>query len=452
MGKLSDIENAANGILPYWAAMKLNPRGIPNYVDQGLTGDARFSRKTGTTVGIIVPDVEVALTESVSEHSTSLAISRALPWYQLDGIIQIGQEKLSLIDYDSLSKTLTVQRTELSYSANTSIFLWSVPMLAVSSFIKGSKTIQVRSKVQITIGDVFAFWVNARNVFKEIECVNVIRLADSLNDYPLTYEIELEQGLPFALTIDELFQMRAYPAYFSEIKKIGTIGNNSKNIGPFLLDFHNGKLTTGKSIPAFFSVQLYDKFKNKLKTSTPFLIPTNYGITDQTFRHDFLLFWDLMVGKFKNAPNNVILVCDAQGQFGVTTSMSPNLPAGNSWKLTVRCDTETKINFQFEPNDWQSFTIPAFTATTITVQASPLDIKRLTITASSAPNAEISMTTWQLIEPEVEKVSCSFVAHTQLEAEWASTGLILKPFFISLDYLLANYDNNQFYDSGLIHS
>ena len=57
-----------------------------------------------------------------------------------------------------------------------------------------------------------------------------------------------------SLKVDEMFYLRAYPAYFSKILRIPANPLSGRAVGPFVVDYFGGKIVNGKSPDVFLSI------------------------------------------------------------------------------------------------------------------------------------------------------------------------------------------------------
>jgi hypothetical protein len=331
MGKLLKIKDTLNGVAPKWSNIKTNIRGLPFYIDPILTGNTRFARKTGS-VGLINPDTEVGAAGEF-KGSNLITVDRVNSWFKVGTYVTIGDlERFKILNIFNDTQYELNDSIKVS-TANKGITLYSVPLISVGNFSKNQTTIQVRSKYSMMLGDKLSFLLQ-KNLFREVDIKTVKYLGESLSEYNLTYELELINGIPYALTTDQELQMRAFPAYVSSVIRIPNIVS-SKPMGPFLIDYYGGKIQADKNPDVYMSIQPYNIFGNKIFTDDPFAVTSNYPFSTRSIQSDSLIFWDLIFGNFKLYGENVIAVCDDNGKFGVTQALYPNFKAGNKWKVSV---------------------------------------------------------------------------------------------------------------------
>lgn len=452
MAQLSRIREELNGVALRWSNVKTSVRGLPLYADSLLTGSARFSRKTGS-IGLINPDIEVFLNEKLQVNQSQIKVDRYNQWFIVGAYISIGG--LEKFRIESISDT-TFQLNAQARAPQTTgapVLLYSVPLITVSDFSAGSTVLQVRSKHQLLIGDKLAF-PTLKNLFREIDIINVSDLGTTSNPYPFTYQVTLNAGIPYDLSLDAEIQFRAYPAYFSLISKIPKSPVSARSLGPFLVDLYGGRINSGTTPETFITAQFYDIFTNKVISTDPILISDNYPVFARSIPSDTFLFWSRVAGEMNLKDGKTVLVCDSEGKFGITYDLQPHIKPGLKWKFNVKTTEQTVLRVGFEPNPFTTFNLLAFSNQLLTVgtnATNTLDIEKITIIGKSAPGAEITIDSWVLIGDEVERVALGIMARVEKEAIWLSSSCIIKPYFLSLDYLNTTYDSEAFYDSGYIY-
>ena len=451
--QLAQIKEEINGVAPRHSNVKVAVRGLPIYADPLLTGTSRFSRKTGEP-GLINPDVEIFLSKILQVNQNQLVVNRVNQWFAVGSYLSVGAlEKFKITDIadDGVTFSLNAQ-VKVAQPLNTSVTLYSVPSIAVAPFAKHSKIIQIRSKFPLMIGDKLAF-TSLVNLFREIEITNVKDLGQTANPFPYTFELTLTDGIPYALTTDQEVQMRAFPAYFTPIIKVPKSPVSARELGPFLVDFYGGRINNGPSPDVFFTAQFYDVFSNKIFSNDPILISENFPIFSRSMSSDALLFWDLMTGSMQLSNGNAVAVFDDVGNFGVTYDLQPRIAPGQSWKFNVKTTQATILRVGFEPNPFTTYNLPAFANVNIEVGTLPANstIEKITIVGSSVPGSKIVLGPWQLQGDQAERMSFGIMARVDKEALWLASSVIVKPYFLSLDYLTTSYDSASAYDSGYIN-
>lgn len=451
--QLAQIKEEINGVAPRHGNVKVAVRGLPIYADALLTGTSRFSRKTGEP-GLINPDVEIFLNQILQVNQTQLVVNRVNQWFTVGSYVSVNaleKFKITNINEDGVTFGLNA-KVKVAQPLNTSVTLYSVPAIVVAPFIKDDKIIQIRSKFPLMIGDKLAFQSMA-NLFREIEIKNVKDLGMTNNPFPYTFELTLNEGIPYALATDQEIQMRAFPAYFTPIIKVPKSPVSSRELGPFLVDFYGGRINNGPTPEVFFTAQFYDVFSNKIQSEDPVLISENFPIFSRSMTGDTLLFWDLMTGTMKLQDGNTIAVFDEAGNFGLTYDLQPRIAPGASWKFNVKTTHPTTLRVGFEPNPFTTFQLPAFANVNIKVGTLPgnATIEKITIVGSSVPGSEITLGPWILQGDQAERMAFGIMTRVDKEAVWLATSIIVKPYFLSLDYLTTSYDSASAYDSGYIN-
>jgi len=444
MSRLRDIKELINGVAPQWSSVSTKLKGLPIYVDPLLTGTSRFSRKTGSTVGLINPEVQVFLAKGVNTNDTTLTLDRTTQWLANNCVLHVaGVEKFRITDINSTIISLNT-KVKIKQTAGKVVNLYSVPIESINDYAKGTMVLQIRSTYKMMVGDVVAFEVY-KNVFNEIEIIDLVDVGITNNAMPYTYEITLATKTPIALSQGGRFDLRAYPAYFSKVLKIPNNPVTNKEIGPFLLDYFQGRILTGLSPKTFLSITSYDLFNNLLHPAIS--LPNNYPITARSLNSSTFMFWDLMHGSF-NVNSGSVAICDSNGLFGITYDCKPLFKKGDSWKISLTSTNEATVKINFEPDT--TITLNTVIGLNTFIIRTDQDYSKITITISSVAGSQHEFSNWQLMEAEVARVEYSILSRVVDEATWLSTGLIVKPLFLTLDYLSTNYDLGDSYDSGLL--
>lgn len=130
----------------------------------------------------------------------------------------------------------------------------------------------------------------------------------------------------------------------------------------------------------------------------------------------------------------------------------PHLSTNHSWQVSLLTNQDCSIRFIFYPNDPQEFYLIANITQSITVTI-PVgeEVTDMEINITSlANNCEVRMSEWSP-KQTVEQVEYSFVVKATGIATYQASGLIIKPYFMSSEFLKMNYDSGINYDSGKVY-
>jgi len=466
MGILRKIEEGIVNNSPIWSNLKINLRGYPLYVDPVLKGTSRFSRKTGATVGLVNPEVAARTSSLIQVNSRSVYTDKPMNWLILGAIVQVAEvEKFTVRDY-SLSTNLIefVEQSKLEHPISSDIFLWAVPIITAASAIIGDSTFEVRSKHPLILNDVLAYKSRTGtfiNVFEETNIIGLEELNPTTHEYPYSYQVTIDVPLKKSLLAEEVFYLRAYPAYFSPILKIPKFLRSVNQVGPHLLDWTSGRITLGDlsaktEVDEFVAIQPYDRFKDKI-VQDPYLINKNHSVSNMGISADTFLFWKKIAGTMKYTPNGTLGVCNDEGKFGMFQRLHPPMPNAN-WRIPVNVEDETILRIHLLPgDDYVEFTIAPSSSATVILDSSVdfpnlTEIEGILVTISSAANSTVEFKQWEpTITPQVDRYRFHIMAKTTKEAEWLSTSLIVKPYFYTRDFILSKHDVNDKHDAGVIH-
>lgn len=456
MGRLEKTETLINKAVPNWSSVKLIPRGVPTYLDQLLRGQVRFARKTGATLGVLNPDNSVKLSQDALDNTRELRVKKFLDWYEINALLSIGPklETVQIYDLDLENKRIVLtEDLRATHPANEIIELLATPLYINSNHAKGVTSINVRSRYSLVNGDIILL-IKGDSLESQVEIeVDQAQFGGVGGDpdYPNIYQLDLKAPTIKALSENEMIYLRAYPAYVS--KTILLQDNLSfTSMPPHLLDYLSGKLREGTAPREVFSIRLSDKFNNILfgTGNTYEKVSKNYPVIDRNIPSDSMVFWDLIDGTFQLSPQGSITICDERGLFNAKMDLVPNFQNEDiTWKIPVKVETETTIRLRFAPNDWQEFVLDQNGVIPFVFHASDLPANQIELVVKTKePRATVVFGDW-VVEGDIANfVEYTLVVQISGEASWQSTGLIVKPYFLSSSYVKGRYDNEEHFDSA----
>jgi hypothetical protein len=468
MGLLRDIENIVNNSINTYSHVKVFPRGLPFFQDSLLRGTVRFGKRTGNSIATINPDNTQYFGAAASVNDTQITLLYPSQWFDVACILSLGPgEELAQIVDVSDEQILTLQDpigNSYTTDLDNQILLWAFPLVMHTDAAEGATSITVRSHYPLGNGEVFTYMQTPgllESLF-EIDVLTATYNGTSADLYYTSiYTLTLAKPLPSALIQESQVYHRAYPAYFSQPVPVPLSINSAEPVGPFLLDLLSGKIIEGSSVKETFAVcTLNASGDYVLGNSDGFVtVPKNTVILERQVSSDFPMFWELAEGTMRLTPNSSVFIVNQDVNrlfFCCGTRCIPNWQAnGNSWRLTLQATDSCTVNFFFHPYPVQSFSCPAGATVnaivTIPVGTDPVTEIEINVLGQSEI-CQVEMSDWTPVGNTVTQIQYSLVAQATGIATYQSTGLVVKPFFLSVDFLQATYDQeNTTYDGGKVY-
>lgn len=461
MGRIRQIEDTINATLSAFSHVKVIPRGLPYFVDSLLRGSVRFAKRIGSNIAMVKPDNTFRLASDISVSSRQVFLAQPSEWVTIDSLISLGPEKeLQQVSDIIDNQVVLVDPTGRSYTAmDDRVLLYATPLEVAIDAPAGATTVSVRTHFPLVNGDVFAYLATSGFIqsFTEIK-VSVSIIGGTTSDpyYNQLYQLQLSAPIGRQLLTNEIVYIRAYPAYFSQPIVVPNSILSTEPLGPFLLDHLSGNLLEGSPFVETFAIKTLNK-------AGAFLAGTNYSyqtvennhlIMDRPVAAHVPLFWDLAEGTMRFTPNRVVMRVNEDGKFAVGYKCIPALDGNHSWRISIKSNENCTIRFIFYPNAPQEFTLTAggSLTTTISIPANtdPIDRLEININADSS-QGEIQISDWTPIQSNVDKVQYTLLIEATGIATYLSSGLILKPFFLTSDLLKTRYDQGSNYDGGKVY-
>jgi len=455
-GRLTRIEKTVNSQLDS-LHVKVVPRGIPYFIDQLLRGKVRFAKRTGNSSAVFNTENTFQLSEAVNLGTNQIPVTEAPSWLNIDSIVSIGPGKeLSVID-DVLDKRVVLRDTlRFSYDTSREILIYASPLKLNGPISEGDTTIQVQSRYPLANGDVFVFLATAGLLQSSTEVKVKKALIGGTSIDPVfntVYVLELDKPVNRDIPVEELVYFRAYPAYFSNSIRVPNLFNSSNEMGPFLVDHFSGRLIEGFAPKETFAIKLRDR-SNNYQFGDQFGYETvnkNHPVLNRPISSKAFQLFGSSKGDARVTPNRVVFDVDGS-QFRVTNKLVPNLDFnGQSYRFSTTSNTSGKLIVYLEPGfEWIVDIVAGNQSHEIVIPAGlrkQMDI----ILATDTPSGRLTMTDWTQVGPQIEFVECSIVAESTGRGTWQSTGLCLKPYFLTQEILSGRYDGGDSYDSGFVY-
>ena len=466
MTRLRRIETLANKIVPKYSNMHIFPRGLPFYTDPLLRGEIRFARRTGPTLAVINPDTTYKIVEAARRLTRDITVDRINAWPVLGSILSIGPalefniiddinapDKKFLLQFDMAGDHPITERVEL----------YAVPILASASSPKGSVQVHVFSVHDMFNGDQLTL-LQDPNLLNSLIDVD-IELAEFLGvsgnvDFPKSYRLTLKKRLPVEIIQGSTAVcLRANAAYKSKLIQVPNNPLSVIPLGPILVDHISGMLRDEDTINETLSIKALTQGDVPIvgTANAAVTVDKNFPIVQVPVPAEVMLFWDLIKGNLQfDGENKVHMIPEADGQGALFTEIFPAMPPGVKWNIDIiSVGADMVLRVKFGPNDYTDYAFNADVQQTITIGTETTDepitsIEFVLISAGNQTNI-IKIGDWRVDGEFVSKIEFNLVAHARGEAQWQSSGLVVKPYFLGLDYVRLRYNNSQFYNGGAMY-
>jgi hypothetical protein len=123
---------------------------------------------------------------------------------------------------------------------------------------------------------------------------------------------------------------------------------------------------------------------------------------------------------------------------------------GHRWHFKIEPDQNITLRIRLSPNSWQDYTLAGGTPHVISVDLNPTDdeVDRIDILIKAASGTTTYFSDWGIVGARVSALQHSYVAHVRGERNFASTGLMVKPIFLSTEDLKVDYDSGEKFGTG----
>lgn len=460
MGKYRRIEKLIETSVSDYTNINIVPRGTPLFPDLLLTGKIRFAKRTGANFSVLNPDNLVYLSQDSEVNSQQIYVSSIIKWFEKYALVSFnGVEMLEIYDIDIKNSILTVSQTIPTVkNSGEKLMLWAVPLVLRVSALQGADSLIIGSKYKIVNGDKICFPISPLlNSIKEFKVV----LAESAGssgdpDYPYIYNVVLEESIPVSLDagVSKVY-LRAYPSYSSNRININKFSN--WQLGPFLLDYLASPLNSKISYPTTFSIRTLTKSEAPIEGaySSFKTVDKNYPVIQRPLWSENILFWKVLRGSGGFIyPNKYRMVTNSEGHFRVSTDIVPSMQPGQTWKFKVTPNSKGSVRINIEPHGFVDYEVEPHQTKEIELSTSvgSQPITKLEFLCKlETPNSEVILSDSVLVGNMVSYVEYNLIFELIGDSNFQSTGIILKPYFLSLSDLSSNYDTDQKYNSGFIY-
>jgi len=473
MGRIGKTEEFITKILPqYITSVKGIVRGVALPADPFLLGRVRFSRKVGGFMAILVPDNQMRMSNKIVRGVSYIEVERISPWMRTGLILEIEQKELvQVLDYEFADNvvnmtnriSLTSDIAATGYSEGSLIDIWGAPVSVTVAVSVGSNSITVKSSYPIFIGDKISILCNDALLGSYVEhVVTSLTTISEAKDNPVTaddyyyfYTVNFAESNKTVIDLIEnhVVYLRCYPAYLSSMMPIPQIGVNYGSLGPLLFDSTSALLLDrNEELEEYMGVQLYDSMKNKFSTE---LVSTgkNYLVKQLPIKSDSFLLFDKIYGLLNYANGSFLAGADENGKFAIISQLVPEITAPMKWIFSVEPTCNASMRVRLWPNDAQEFQLTANTKTSYIVELAEGDEDatkfEINILFDDYP-ATCSISDFTLQGSRVSFFRYSLMSRVNGDFSWGSTGLLIKPLFLNLDYIKSVRDYGSGHNTGFV--
>lgn len=458
MGRLTRIQNLVNDTIDHYAHTIVVPRGLPSFADPLLRGTVRFGKRSGNNIAVINVDNTFRL-ESGTARTQRLTLQLASQWLSPECIVSLGPDKEVHQVRDIIDTTLLLYKDlNFDYTDQDKMVLSAVPLVVFSPVAQGDTAITLKSTHLLANGDTFAY-LQTDGLIQSLTTIKVTRATYLGNTgdpvYPNLFYLELVAPLQRSLAEGVITFLKAYPAYFSSQVRVPASLLSSQETGPFLIDHLSARLYEGKDYPETLAVKLINRSGGYVLGSEFDYITVykNYAVFNRPLHAHYPLFWTLDQGVMRLTPDRLVARVNEKGLFRVGTRCVPPFAPGQSWRLNLRSTEDCTVRFYFKPYGMQEFSLVSGVTKPVTVVVAGTDLvtdMEINITADTGL-CDVLFSDWSPTINTVDRIQYSLVVEATGIASYQSTGLVIKPYFLSSDFLGTKYDLGSRYDNGKVY-
>ncbi len=271
-----------------------------------------------------------------------------------------------------------------------------------------------------------------------------------------TWQVQTVRKVHRAVADQSTIYLRGNPAYVRQRCPVPSIpAIQAMTAGPFLIDRVSGTLVGDDVYPEVMTVQLRGAAFQAI--GNPIVMSKNTPIIRATIGADAMLFWRLANGRlnWNGATRRTAGFFDALGRFRVTQPLVPAFPVGQirAWNLQVKAidsppTQPVQLTVQIDPDAPQTFTLVPNVDQTVRIAFPPADAQRIRVAARGKPGARVEFGAWTIQGSPVKALDYTVQARADGVFRWATSGLLVKPYFLNLEYVRARFDVGTAYDSG----
>jgi len=439
---LSRVFDYLNRLLASHSQSKTVPRNLVYIRDRFLTGSARFARKYSNDVGILVPHNVVETAERIQAFELAFELDEDLPSLTAGDIVVVNNRErfyVASFDHSSLEGTFTTQ-SGVEHVAGSPFTHHATPVTftGLSGPVPAwdvNTSITIESPYPIYAGDVLC--LPDPNDGTNPYALSEVKVLSQTTTGPVLglYTINAELDLIYRDWRDRLYEtgqtlyLRCYPAYKSPPVVLPT-WYNGEHIGPCVLDWMSGDLTDTVVSDTQFNVDVLDPIFSVIRSETD--VGKNYVVWDAPIHNSIPVFWRSWRADVNYRQGYTVVRSQGDGHAQLSTELVPEMRPGSNWQLNIKTFSDTVFRYKFHPNAWVETTIPAGSDAyvPIGIGAGEDPSPRLQLSFDMADDVgEVWLGAWRETVQTVALVQYEIVAKVLGGFSWASTGLLVKPFF-----------------------
>lgn len=453
------------------ASATIVPRGIVVPLDKFMGGSQRFARPLGSVFPILTPRNTMYPSAPIGKDTVSFTVDNLLPVIPIGSIISLQGEELQFVqDVDTDLNQITIESEAgflTDYADTIKVYLHAVPINVSIAASAGDTFITVESDHILVHGDVLTEALSDGVGGSTIDIPSSdITVIDEITA-PYTYTVSLESGLLKGYSVNDTIYLRAYPAYKSPKLTLptqpGILGDNT---GPFLWDFIEGRFhdgvenqDTGEPDPeAFIAIETYSP---SLESQGPISrIDKNTVHLGPVIDSQFFAFWNRHMGTLLYESALTTITVDDEGDFLISQPLVPAWPSSaGSFYAGFKCTEDCNIRVGFHLQDTPAVppTLPSSDyewveslqtiffnlsviggaeATSTLIQMPDAVFDRIDVGGySDVAGAKITLREWHFFSGIPTWVEYTIMGRANGDYTWGSSGLLLKPIFMSRDQL-----------------
>lgn len=477
-GIVSRAVEVINSQLPSTSSAFGRVLGTALPLDPFLKGTVRFARKIGEINAVMLADNTTSLLTPARRQGNGFLTGEIISWIEIGSQLLLDtSELITVTDFtiDEAANTMEIEVAEkflATHSVGSMVLLWGHPVevTAVPEAAGGIQQITVTSSHKIYDMDEIS---SGFAIFELTSAVLANTLTDAAGNVTYTYQLTFTAEastrwidshlLP---VVGGIIYLRAWPAYEQPGLCLPVFPLTQTSFGPFCVDWLSG--VTTENTPKFpldstgsfqerMQITAQDAAGNELFTQE---IDKNFLIMQEHVQSDMPLFWDKLRGTLNWNGKEMMCLPDTLDDpaFQLHYKCTPQFQPGQitSWRMVVTnpaANPDIQVTFELTPGSPQSTTIPSGTAQSITVSwgTDPIDRIYIGINAVTGTITEpVLMGDWYIDQPPVRRLGYVLVARVTSRYRWGSTGIFLKPIFLSTEYLKARLGMNAVTNNGLL--
>lgn len=455
-GRLTRIEEVINSQLDS-LHVKIVPRGIPYFIDGLLRGTLRFGKRTGNNSALMNPDNTYQLLNNIDAGQSRFYLKQDNSWVSVNSILSIANKEFAVVN-DVINNNLVVLNDYLkfNYSADLDeVTLYASPLIPLS-ITYGQTTIQVNSNHKLANGDVFMYFAT-KGLMQSATEIKIVKAVESgVSSDPVyihNYTLYLDKPINRDIDPEEFVYIRAYPAYFSRSIRVPNLYNTTSGMGPFLVDYLSGRIVEGFVPKETFSLRLKDR-SAQYRLGTQFSYETvykNYPVLNRPINSKSFLFFTQIKGDTKIKPNKVVFETKNYN-FRSSLKLVPKLDfGGQSYRFTTSSITSGTLIFYFEPGIKIELQIQSGNQSHQIIIPQGLYYQMDVVFVGNSIKNKLEMSDWTQVGPQIDYIEYSIVVEATGRGKYQSTGVSLKPYFLTPEILAGRYDTGDNYNAGFVY-